>query len=363
MDFCRLLRSQEFKVTTAEVIDALRAVSKVDIADRTDFRLALRAVVTSSPDELELFDQLFELFWGQQEIEESEEEGGQGEQIAGQEQTRHLQTSLDQSKEQAGEGEEEVQTAFYSPLEVLGTQDFSTFREEDMAALARAILILARKLATKESRRMRQARKGGRIDPRRTVRRNLKYGGTILELARKRRKIRKPRLVLICDVSRSMDQYSRFLLQFIHAFQHTLGKVESFVFSTQLTRVTEYFRASDIHDALDRISKEVMDWSGGTRIGQSLKTFNERFSLLLDSRTIVIILSDGLDTGDAELLDEQMALLRRRAKKIIWLNPLLGSPEYRPLARGMSAAMPYLDVFAPAHNLKSLEELGKHLVL
>jgi uncharacterized protein with von Willebrand factor type A (vWA) domain len=363
MDFCRLLRAQEFSVTTAEVIDALRAVSKVDIGDRQDFRLALRTVVVSQPEELELFDQLFDIYWGQQEVEESEEEGDGGDQVISSQDARQLQTSIDQSEDQEGEGEEEVQTAFYSPVEVLSGQDFSAFREEDMAALARAILIIARKLATKQSRRMRIARKSARVDPRRTVRKNLKYGGTIVELAFRKRKIRKPRLVLICDVSRSMDQYSRFLLQFIHAFQHTLGRVESFVFSTQLTRVTEYFRASDIHDALDRISKDVMDWSGGTRIGQSLRTFNERYSLLLDSRTIVIVLSDGLDTGDADLLEEQMSQLRRRARKIIWLNPLLGSPEYRPLARGMSAAMPYLDVFAPAHNLRSLEDLGRHLTL
>jgi len=190
----------------------------------------------------------------------------------------------------------------------------------------------------------------------------MKYGGTIVELARKRRKIRKPRLVLICDVSRSMDTYSRFLLQFIHAIQNTIGKVESFVFSTTLTRVTPYFKGEEITDALDRIARDVHDWSGGTRIGHSLQTFNEKWARkLLNRHTIVLILSDGLDTGDAEVLRAAMEELDARAGKVIWLNPLLGSKDYRPLARGMSTALEHVDVFAPAHNLASLAELGKHL--
>ena len=352
-------------MTPAEVIDSLRALALVDLTDRTDFRLALRTALTSTPDEIEQFEQLFELYWGQREIEESEGDGdGEGDVAPVQEAVQEQLLLESEAEPEGGEEAEEVQTATFSPLEVLSSKDFSLFQEDEMEALARAILLIARKLATRQSRRLRQSQRSPRIDLRRSFRRNLKYGGLMLELARRRRKIRKPRLVLICDVSRSMDQYSRFLLQFIHAFQRTLGRVESFVFSTQLTRVTEYFKTSDINEALDRISKEVLDWSGGTRIGQSLRTFNERYALsLLDSRTIMLILSDGLDTGDTELLDEQMAILRRRTRKLIWLNPLLGSPEYRPLAQGMSTALPYVDVFAPANNLKSLEELGKHLTL
>lgn len=347
-------------------MDALRAVMRVDLGDRQDFRLALRSIMVSKPDELEQFELLFDLFWGQQLLQESDEEGeGEDGPVSTQE-TRQTEMAM-ASEEEAEEGEsdeQEVEAALYSPVEMLAGRDFSTFQADEMAAIARAIVQIARKLATRQSRRLRTSRKSPRIDLRRTVRRNLKYGGTIVELARKRRKIRKPRLVLICDVSRSMDQYSRFLLQFIYAFQHALGRVESFVFSTQLTRVTDYFKAHDIREALDRITREVPEWSGGTRIGQSLKLFNENYAgMLVDSRTIVLFLSDGLDTGDVDLLDEQMAVLRRRARRVIWLNPLLGSPEYRPLARGMSTALPYIDVFAPAHNLASLEELGRHLTV
>jgi hypothetical protein len=160
-----------------------------------------------------------------------------------------------------------------------------------------------------------------------------------------------------------MDIYSRFLLQFIYAFQNNFAKTESFVFSTQLSHVTEYFKDHDIYDALDVIAKEVLDWSGGTRIGQSLSTFNEDWgSSMLDQRTVVIVLSDGWDTGDADLLEREMAELQRRAGRVIWLNPLMSNPGYQPLCRGMRTAMPYIEVFAPAHNLESLIELEEHLV-
>jgi uncharacterized protein with von Willebrand factor type A (vWA) domain len=273
--------------------------------------------------------------------------------------------SSSQSEEgEEGEDGEEIEMPLYSPVEVLVGRDFASFAADEMAEIARAILVVARKLATRESRRYKSTQRGHAIDLRRTIRRNMKFGGTVVELARKKRKIRKPRIVLICDVSRSMDAYSRFLLQFIYALQNTLGKVESFVFSTRLTRVTDYFRSKDIYAALDRIAEEVPDWSGGTRIGQSLHTFNQEWSLrLVNKHTIVLVLSDGLDTGDASVLADEMEQLQRRAGKVIWLNPLLGNEDYRPLARGMSAALPHVNLFASAHNLASLQALGKHLTL
>ncbi|MGI9148160.1 MAG: vWA domain-containing protein [Chloroflexota bacterium] len=252
----------------------------------------------------------------------------------------------------------------YSPVEVLAGRDFSTFVPDEMQDIARAILLVARRLATRESRRYRSTQRGHAIDLRRTLRRNIKYGGTVVELAKKKRKIRKPKIVLVCDVSRSMDTYSKFLLQFIYALQNTLGRVESFVFSTRLTRVTEYFRASDIYTALDRIAREVPDWSGGTRIGESLRVFNHEWSLrMVNQHTIVLIMSDGLDTGDASVLEYEMEQIHRRAARVIWLNPLLGNEDYRPLARGMSAALPHVNLFASAHNLASLQALGKYLAL
>ncbi len=340
--FCRLLRQHGFRVTPSHTSAALRAVGLVDVGDRTDFRLALRAVLVSGQHEIELFDQLFSIFW----------EGSLGVQ------ERDLATLV--QDQAAARAEEE--TASYSPIEALAIKDFGDVAgEQERAALEEALRRIARKLATRRSRRLRPTRRGGRVDLRRTMRRSLRFGGTALELARRKRDIRKTRLVLLCDVSRSMDQYSRFLLLFVHAFHRALGRVESFVFGTHLTRVTPYFRRSTIQQALERLSDDVLDWSGGTRIGTSLQAFNRDYRGLVDSSTTVVVLSDGLDTGDLDLLGEQMALLRRRARRLIWLNPLLGTREPQPLARGMRTALPYVDTFAPGHNLLSLEALARQL--
>jgi uncharacterized protein len=367
IDFCRLLRDRELLVTPSEVIDAIRTADAVDITDRQEFKTALRSVLTAKPEDIPVHDATFDEFWRgrlQELMQERGEEGiaTQDDQAQGEEMPQPQVAQGDETE--ADEDEEGMDMPLYSPVEVLAARDFSSFVPDEMQEIARAIMLVARRLATRESRRYRSTQRGHAIDLRRTMRRNIKYGGTVVELARKKRKIRKPRIVLICDVSRSMDTYSKFLLQFIYALQNTLGRVESFVFSTRLTRVTDYFKTSDIYTALDRIAREVPDWSGGTRIGESLKTFNAEWSLrTVNKHTIVLIMSDGLDTGDASVLEHEMEQIQRRAARVIWLNPLLGNEDYRPLARGMSAALPHVNLFASAHNLASLQALGKHLAL
>jgi uncharacterized protein len=365
IDFCRLLREREMLVTPSEVIDALRTADAVDLTDRQEFKTALRSVLTAKPEDIPLHDATFDEFWRSRMPDRMEERGDDG--VASQDpdaEGQELPQPQMSEGDEPDEDEEGIDMPLYSPVEVLAGRDFSTFVPDEMAEIARAILLVARRLATRESRRYRSTQRGHAIDLRRTMRRNIKYGGTVVELAKKKRKIRKPRIVLICDVSRSMDTYSKFLLQFIYALQNTLGRVESFVFSTRLTRVTDYFRTSDIYTALERIAREVPDWSGGTRIGESLKTFNHDWSLrMLNQHTIVLIMSDGLDTGDASVLEHEMELIEKRAARVIWLNPLLGNDDYRPLARGMSAALPHVSLFASAHNLASLQSLGRHLAL
>jgi uncharacterized protein with von Willebrand factor type A (vWA) domain len=367
IDFCRLLRDREMLVTPSEVIDAIRTADAVDISDRQEFKTALRSVLTARPEDIALHDATFDEFWRSRMPERVEERGEEG--VASQdpeaEGEEMPQPQIAEGDEaEADEDEEGLDMPLYSPVEVLASRDFSTFVPDEMQEIARAIMVVARKLATRESRRYRSTQRGHAVDLRRTMRRNIKYGGTVVELAKKKRKIRKPKIVLICDVSRSMDTYSKFLLQFIYALQNTLGRVESFVFSTRLTRVTDYFKSSDIYTALDRIAREVPDWSGGTRIGESLKTFNAEWALrTVNKHTIVLIMSDGLDTGDASVLEHEMEQIQRRAARVIWLNPLLGNEDYRPLARGMSAALPHVNLFASAHNLASLQALGKYLAL
>lgn len=367
VDFCRLLREREMLVTPSEVIDAMRTADAVDLSDRQEFKTALRSVLTARPEDIPLHDSTFDEFWRSRMPERVQEQGEEGvasqdPEAQGEEMPQPQVAEGDQAE--ADEDEEGLDMPLYSPVEVLASRDFSTFVPDEMQEIARAIMAVARRLATRESRRYRSTQRGHAIDLRRTMRRNIKYGGTVVELARKKRKIRKPKIVLVCDVSRSMDTYSKFLLQFIYALQNTLGRVESFVFSTRLTRVTEYFRSSDIYTALDRIAREVPDWSGGTRIGESLRAFNADWALrTVNKHTIVLIMSDGLDTGDASVLEHEMEQIQRRAARVIWLNPLLGNEDYRPLARGMSAALPHVNLFASAHNLASLQALGKYLAL
>jgi uncharacterized protein with von Willebrand factor type A (vWA) domain len=366
IDFCRLLRQREMLVTPSEVIDAIRTADAVDLSDRQEFKTALRSVLTAKPEDIPLHDATFDEFWRTRMPERDQEQGEEGlaSEDAEAQGEEMPQPQMAEGDEAEADDEEGLDMPLYSPVEVLASRDFSTFVPDEMQEIARAIMVVARRLATRESRRYRSTQRGHAIDLRRTMRRNIKYGGTVVELAKKKRKIRKPKIVLICDVSRSMDTYSKFLLQFIYALQNTLGRVESFVFSTRLTRVTDYFRSSDIYTALDRIAREVPDWSGGTRIGESLKTFNADWALrTVNKHTIVLIMSDGLDTGDASVLEHEMEQIQRRAARVIWLNPLLGNEDYRPLARGMSAALPHVNLFASAHNLASLQALGKYLAL
>ena len=186
--------------------------------------------------------------------------------------------------------------------------------------------------------------------------------GEIIELRRRERRRRKVKRVLLCDVSGSRDLYSRFLRQFLFALQNVFGRVETFTFATRLTRVTEQLKGHSYQMALRRLA-DVRDFSGGTRIGESIQEFNRSWRTLVDRHTIVILLSDGWDTGEPEVLGNEMLTLKRRAGRVIWLNPLLGNPSYEPLTRGMAAALPLVDHFAAAHNLASLRDLAGHLTL
>jgi uncharacterized protein with von Willebrand factor type A (vWA) domain len=365
--FGRRLRGRGLLVGAAEIGDALRALTAVDIADREEVRVALRTVFTSSASDLPVFEEEFRRFFAEAAaadappLPSAEDDGAQGpEGAAGDTARAELSVTEWSGDEQSPDDERSVPA--YSPAEVRARKDFSAFSADELTAISQLIMLIARRIATRLSRRMRSARRGTLVDLRRTMRRSLQFGGDAVELLWRRRRVRKSKLVLLCDVSGSMDIYSRFLVQFVYALQDALGRVESFLFSTSLTRVTDALDRRDIQSALAEASRRVPDWSGGTKIGASLKTFNERYGArLLDPRTIVVICSDGWDTGDLEILVDAMRALRARAGKVIWLNPLLGSPGYEPVTQGMSAALSYVDVFASAHSVRSLRELERHL--
>lgn len=367
--FCRLLRDRGLAVTPVESQDALRALAVVDLGDRAEVHRALRTVLASRPEEFATFDAAFGAFWNQVvaetiEVDPSSEDG----EDAGPAVEAHFPRAKDAALEFAswadvGEGDgEPVGLPGLSDIEAMLGKDFSTFEGAELAEIERLAAECARRLATRRSRRLRPSGRRGRVDMRRTVRTSLTRGEPV-ELRRRERRIRKVKLVVLCDVSGSMDLYSRLLLQFLYALQNQLGRIETFVFSTRLQRISDELRGPSYRQALERLGA-FRDWSGGTRIGESLAAFVRDWARpyrLLDRDTVLIVLSDGWDTGDPAVLSEALVAIRRRAGKVIWLNPLLGSPDYQPLTQGMMAALPHVDEFLPAHNLDSLRDLLRHL--
>jgi uncharacterized protein with von Willebrand factor type A (vWA) domain len=249
-----------------------------------------------------------------------------------------------------------------SGAEVLRSKSFSDLSDAERARVAALIRSLRLRVPVERTRRTRPTTKGGRFDLRRTHRRSLRTQGEPFERAWRARTARRRPLVLILDISGSMAPYSRALMQFAYAAMAAGRRVETFVFGTRLTRVTRTLRTRDPDRALRDIGRQVEDWEGGTRIGESLRTLLDGWSQRAALRGAVVVLcSDGLERGDPEVLRAQMARLRRLAHRVIWVNPLKGSPRYEPLARGMAAALPSVDVFLSGHNLESMEELAAAL--
>jgi uncharacterized protein len=369
--FATLLRRQSLPITPRQVIDAVRTLDHLDVGDRGEVYLGLRAGLVTRPEEAAIFDRCFEAFWRARTEADEVAEALAGPSVPGDapeapvdsQGARKERLELEGwgDEEEAEDGGEPLGVPVASETEALAARDFSTFSADQLDELLRLTVQIARRLARRVSRRRRPVRRRGRVDLRRTLRANLTRG-EIIELRYRQRKRRKVRLVLLCDVSGSMDLYSRFLLQFLFALQHVFSRVETFTFSVHLTRVTDHLRARSYREVLRRL-QELRDWSGGTRIGESLAEFNRHWSHLVDRRTIVILLSDGWDTGDPELLSTELLRIKRRAGRVIWLNPLLGNPSYQPLTRGMAAALPLVDHFAAAHNLAALRELADRLHL
>ena len=357
--FCRALREHGVLVTPSETLDAVRSLEVVDIGDREEVYLALRTILASRAEDLAVFAELFDAFWVELPATEVSAPVPLP-RVSTRDRATHT-PSLDRWLRQNAEDDATVGVQRASDRDALGTRDLTTFRDDELEEVQRIAAQLARRLAARPSRRWRVARRGPRVHLRSTMRQSLRTGGEIAELARRERRLRKTSVVALCDVSGSMDLYSRFLLQFLYALQNGFARVETFVFSTRLSRVTSSLSGESYRSALARVSQAVQGWSGGTRIGASLAAFNAGWPRLVDRRTVVVILSDGWDTGEPAELGKALRVIARNAGRVIWLNPLLGSPSYEPLAGGMRAALPYVDVFAPAHNIASLRELVQHL--
>lgn len=361
----RALREHGVAVTPSEIIAAVTAFQVIDRADREEVFLSLRSVFTSRVEDFAIFEELFGKYWERPPEKYVEREGLSQTTLRvrrGSPQ-RGLAYFLENWGASVSEDSEPVKVPGASEGESRAEKDFSSFGRDELDEVARLARRMVKRLARNPSRRWRPVRRGRRIHLRRSFRLCLKTGGEIVELSFKKRRPKRTKLVVICDVSGSMDIYSRLLLQFIYGLQNSFAKVESFVFATSLSRITGYLKNKTYERALERLSSKVHGWSGGTRIGESLAAFNAEWLRRIDKRTVVIILSDGWDTGEPEQLAATLSQLQQRCGRLIWLNPLLGSSTYTPETRGMQAALPFIDVFKPAHDLASLRALEPHLVL
>jgi len=355
--FCALLRKRGFMASTAEAMEALRVLPQIDLVDWRAFYFVLRSLFVSRREELNGFDALFHSFWtgwggleqsAHQLFETPPERIGSG---TRQSQLAEKEGTSDLTPEEHG-AHEETSIALYSAEEILAERLFSRIEQSELKDMEQRIKRLSRRLATKPGRRARVGRRGHAVDLRRSLRHSLGFGGDIVTLIRRQRRLRRLKLVLLLDVSRSMDIYSQFLLKLIYSLHNLRGKTESFVFGTSLTCVTDCFRSADINTALANLSRHVPFWSGGTRIGHSFRLFNQKYAhKVLTSRTVLIILSDGLDTERAEVVAEELATMKQKVAKLIWLNPLSDAPDYEPAAASMAAALPYIDMFTSIDRL------------
>ena len=361
--FCRFTRSNGLPVGMQQTLAALEAASLVGVTDRQRFSFALRAALCSSQEEWERFAQLYEEFWsGERNQPESENDRSPRHRVAKNHSPHSpVLINLDSGDRSSGEHEGKLVSGG-SSQQRLKRVDFSEASLADMADLEQLSLRLLRQMSVRLSRRMKIEAQGDRVDLRRSIRRSIAHGGDPITLAYKDRKPQKRRLVIFLDISGSMNLYSLFLLRFAYALQKHFKRVNTFLFSTSVVEVSDLLRVRKLSEALNGLSQRAQEWSGGTRIGGSLREFNRRAGRKVLSRnTFFIILSDGWDTGAPEVLASELRSTRSRVQKLLWLNPLLGLKEYQPITRGMSAALPYVDVFAPAHNLESLLGLEKYL--
>jgi uncharacterized protein len=370
--FGRHLRASGLNVGTGRILTFCRAtavLAALDPFDAANLRAAARATLVSRPEDLPALDAAFDRYFGPGgpaaagagDGAGSAQGSAGGEGAAGAGQERPVESSASWDVARAGdepEGEAAIRIVA-SAAEVTRTKDFAALSEDERRTAARAIRHLAFAAPTRRSRRYRAAARGDRFDLRGTLRRSMRTEGEPFRRAWKERRTRRRPLVLILDVSGSMAAYSRPLVEFAHVAAVAGRRVEVFCFGTRLTRVTRLLRRRDLAEALAAVGEQVTDWEGGTRIGESLASLLDEWSTRSALRgSVAILCSDGLERGDPAELSRQMARLSRLTHRLVWVNPLKGSPRYQPLARGMAASLPFVDLFLPGHNLASLESLA-----
>jgi len=362
--FTESLRRAGLAVDLSRAIQFVRALGTVDCSNEEEFYWAARLTLCSRRKDLAIFDETFREFWKQppslpEEEKAPEETLAQDVQETPIPATEEMVVVESELAAEGDEGEEMPVGAYhYSPQEVLREKDFSTYTPEEFEMAQRLMATMRLDTPMRRGRRLTRARRG-LLAFGATMRRSFRTRGEPVRWVFQAAKPKPRRIVFLCDISGSMSSYSRALLLFLHAAVRSRRGVEAFCFGTRLTRVSKELSFGGVEEALRRAAAAVVDWSGGTRLGDCLKTFCDRWGQWGIARgAIVIIMSDGWDTGDTRLLAEQMARLKRLSQRLIWVNPNKGSPGYEPLTLGMSTALPYVDDFLAGHNLASLEALA-----
>ena len=357
--FGRLLRGLGLDVHTGRMLDVVEALQLVDLRNRDEVFHTCRALLVHRHEDLTIFDRAFDAFWrdpssrlvtdASESAETASQPGPPGAAASG------------GTSEEALEDVEEGVIRTWSDARVIARKDFAEFSSDEILIARAALDRLTWQPGERRTRRWIRGH-GPRIDLRRALARSLRTGGDITVLPTRRRQTRPRPLVLLCDVSGSMERYSRMLLHFAHAIQQQHRRVEAFLFSTRLTRITRELQRKRLDAAVTAVSRAVTDWSGGTRTGEALRELHQRWARrVLHRGPVVLLVSDGWDRGDPGLLREQVARLQRSCHRLIWLNPLIGTVDYSPLTRGLQAALPFVDDFLPARTLTDLASLAVHL--
>ena len=365
--FGRVLRRAGIDVHRGRLLDVMEALGHVNLGARDEVYHTCRALLVHRQEQIAIFDRAFVAFWREHHEGEARRNPPPDESHASAVDIKEV-PALDEfrapSEADEAEGDAPMTTSGlkdWSDLGGLADKDFAEFTTDEIAKASAALSRLVWNPGERRTRRWVRGRGSG-IDLRRAIAESLRTGGDVVKLWRRARRVRPRALVLLCDVSGSMERYSRMLLHFAHAITRRHHRVEAFLFSTQLTRITRQLRAPRPGDALAAVSRSVPDWSGGTRIGGAVKEFHQRWSRrALNGGPVVLLISDGWDRGDPGELGDQIARLQRSCHRLVWLNPLIGTADYAPLTRGLQAALPFVDDFLPARTLTNLSDLAIHL--
>ena len=364
IQFCRFLRDHNFVIGIGETQDLLEVYAHYTPTSFNDQKNLYKSILVKNRKQFHLFEELYDRYWSELSAAENSKTKDIEEEIQKSQKSSNQKNTLQVMKNWLYNGriEEEKKVSSYSAFEAISNKDFSTFLTSEQKELLEVIKLIAQRLANKYSRRYIRSNSKKHIDLKKTIRESLKKDVEINQFYFKEQQKRKVNLVLICDVSKSMELYSQFLIEFMYSFQQAVYRLHSFVFSTRLVSLSNILRDGDYEKVLNNLSDQVPYWSGGTRIGESLAQFNQRYgNRILNKDTIVMILSDGWDTGDLDTLEYAMKTIHKKSDRVIWLNPLAGNPDYKPATKGMEICLPYIDVFTSAHNLMSLKNVVKHL--